>query len=89
MLTPLWTQAVFGMQEDLDLTVGNRYSWASAIFYLGYLAGTYPLTGLAQRFNTTRVVSVLIVLWGICLTLTVACRGYRSLYAERFFLGVL
>jgi hypothetical protein len=34
--------AIFGLVEDLELTVGIRYSFASAIFYLGFICGAYP-----------------------------------------------
>jgi MFS family permease len=44
---------------------------------------------LAQRYPVERVASILVVLWGICLILTVACTNYQGLYAQRFFLGLL
>ena len=44
---------------------------------------------LAQRFPIERVASCLVTVWGVCLILTTECRGYQSLYAQRFFLGVL
>ena len=68
---------------------GNRYSFATAIFYLGYIVGAYPTMVLAQRYPVERVASILVMLWSICLILTVACTNYQGLYAQRFFLGVL
>jgi hypothetical protein len=44
---------------------------------------------LAQRYPVERVASILVVLWGICLILTVACTNYQGIYAQRFFLGLL
>ena len=44
---------------------------------------------IAQRYPVERVTSAIVTVWGICLTLTVACKNYQSLYAQRFFLGVL
>lgn len=81
--------ALFGLTKDLELTIGNRYSFASAIFYLGFIAGAYPSSLLAQRYPIERVVSGTVTLWGICLLLTITCFDYRSLYAQRFFLGFL
>lgn len=81
--------AIFGLRDDLELQVGNRYSFSSAIFYIGYLIGCWPITTLGQRFPTARVVSVLVTSWGICVLLTAACYNYRGLYAQRFFLGFL
>ncbi|EME81390.1 uncharacterized protein MYCFIDRAFT_52082 [Pseudocercospora fijiensis CIRAD86] len=80
--------ALFGLIPELDLR-GQRYSYAASIFYLGFIAGAYPATVLAQRYPIERVASAIIILWGICLTLTTTCTGYRSLYAQRFFLGLL
>ncbi|KAJ4318833.1 hypothetical protein N0V84_006646 [Fusarium piperis] len=81
--------ALFGLRQDLDLTIGDRYSWAASIFYLGYIIGAYPAMILAQRFPVERVASAIVTLWGICLILTTVCRSYRDLYAQRFFLGLL
>jgi len=44
---------------------------------------------LAQRFPIERVASGIVTVWGICLILTVVCRDYKDLYAQRFFLGLL
>jgi hypothetical protein len=82
-------EAIFGLREDLDLTTGNRYSFSASIFYLGYIVGAYPTMVLAQRYPVERVASILVMLWAICLILTVACSTYQGLYAQRFFLGVL
>lgn len=68
---------------------GNRYPFASSIFFVGYMIGTYPEMLLAQRFPAQRVLSVIIVLWGVCLTLTAVCTNYQSLWTDRFFLGLL
>ncbi|KAG8159666.1 hypothetical protein KVR01_010303 [Diaporthe batatas] len=81
--------AIFGLRDDLDLEIGDRYSFSSAIFYIGYLIGCWPITMLAQKFPTARVVSVLVTLWGLCVILTAACFNYRGLFAQRFFLGLL
>ncbi|KFY29026.1 hypothetical protein V491_00213 [Pseudogymnoascus sp. VKM F-3775] len=75
--------------DDLGLTTGNRYSFSASIFYLGYIVGAYPTMVLAQRYPVERVASILVVLWGICLILTVICTNYKGLYAQRFFLGFL
>ncbi|KAF9769934.1 hypothetical protein IL306_012573 [Fusarium sp. DS 682] len=81
--------AIFGMRTDLDLIVGNRYSMASSIFYLGYIAGAYPATFLAQRFPIHIVVFGMVFLWGICVLAGGFCSSFRELYVQRFFLGLL
>ncbi|KAJ1328267.1 MFS transporter ACS family allantoate permease [Microdochium nivale] len=81
--------ALFGLRTDLELTVGDRYSFSAAIFYLGFIVGAYPAMWLAQRFPIDRVSSGLVVVWGICLILTSACTTWQALYVQRFFLGFL
>lgn len=82
-------QALFGLREDLDLLKGSRYSFSAAIFYLGFIVGAYPAMMLAQRYPIERVASGIVTVWGICLILTVVCTGYKTLYVQRFFLGLL
>lgn len=77
------------MRTDLRLTVGERYSWSAAIFYLGFIGGAYPATVLAQRYPIERVASSVVTIWGICLILTTVCHNFQGLYAQRFFLGFL
>ncbi|KAH8682081.1 allantoate permease [Xylariales sp. PMI_506] len=81
--------ALFGLRTDLELTVGNRYSWTASIFYLGFIIGAYPTMYLAQRFPIERVASSTVTLWGLTLILTTVCKNYQSIYAQRFFLGFL
>lgn len=61
----------------------------AAIFYLGFIVGAYPAMFLAQRYPVERVASGIVFLWGVCLILTVTATGYRGIYAQRFFLGLL
>lgn len=85
----LTVQALFGLREDLGLNVGIRYSMSSAIFYLGFIVGSYPAILLCQRYPIERVIFAIVFLWGACLTCTAACHNWQSLYAQRFFLGAL
>lgn len=62
---------------------------ASSIFYLGYIAGAYPASLLAQRLSIHRVIFTVIFIWGLCVMATALCINYRGLYAQRFFLGFL
>ncbi|SPO01642.1 related to allantoate permease [Cephalotrichum gorgonifer] len=81
--------ALFGIRQDLALDVGDRYSMSAAIFYLGFIVGSYPCMVLAQRFPIERVAAVVVSVWGLCLILTTVCHNYQGIYAQRFFLGFL
>lgn len=82
-------QAIFGLRSDLELEVGDRYSFSSAIFYLGFIVGAYPAILMAQRWPIERVAAGIVVIWGGCLMCTAACTNWKGLYAQRFFLGFL
>ena len=90
---------IFGMRTDLDLSVvvdptatppkvsTLRLSWATSLFYFGMLAGLFPLTYLFQRFDVGKTVGTVVIIWGAVAMATAGVTDFRSLYAQRFFLG--
>lgn len=80
---------MFGLRTDLELAVGDRYSFSASIFYIGFIAGAYPAIVMAQRWPIERVAFGIVIVWGICLALTAACQSWQGLFAQRFFLGML
>lgn len=81
--------AIFGLRKDLQLTKGNRYSFSSAIFYLGFIVGATPAIIMAQRFPIERVAFGIVFIWGACMMCTAAVTTWHGLYGQRFFLGFL
>lgn len=75
--------ALFGLRDDLKLTTGNRYSFSSAIFYLGFIVGSYPAILMSQRWPIERVASGIVAVWGICLMCSAACTNWQSTSAAR------
>jgi hypothetical protein len=55
---------LFNFREDLGL-VGDEYSWASSMFYFGYLVAQYPANYILQRYKTATVLSFSIISWGV------------------------
>ncbi|KAK1979717.1 hypothetical protein LZ30DRAFT_596301, partial [Colletotrichum cereale] len=51
--TSLGYSSVYGIIPDNGL-VGQQYSWASSIFYFGYLAAEYPGVAVLQRFPVAK-----------------------------------
>lgn len=84
-----FSQAIFGLRDDLQLTIGNRYSFSASIFYIGFICGAYPAVFLAQRFPIEYVASGIVGVWGACLMAAAACTNFEGLFAQRFFLGFL
>jgi hypothetical protein len=82
----LGSAALFQIIPDLGLQ-GKRFSTASSIFYLGYLAGAPPMAFLAGRMRLNVFLGASIAAWGAVLMLTPAVHNWQGMYAQRFFLG--
>ena len=67
--------------------MGQDYSWASSIFYFGYLFAEYPGVAVLQRFPVAKFLGLNIVLWGCILMTTAACSSFAGLATVRFLLG--
>jgi hypothetical protein len=70
--------ALFGLRDDLELSKGNRYSFSSAIFYLGFIVGSYPAILMSQRWPIERVAAGIVAVWGVCLMCSAACTNWQG-----------
>ncbi|KAI1806655.1 MFS general substrate transporter [Daldinia bambusicola] len=86
--TSLGYSSVYGIIPDNKLQ-GQDYSWASSIFYFGYLVAEYPGIAIIQRFPVAKFLGANVVLWGAILMTTAACSSFAGLATVRFFLGVV
>lgn len=48
--------SILGLQEDLHVD-GNGYSWASSIYYFGYLVASYPAALLLVRLRVGKLIT--------------------------------
>ncbi|KAF5022861.1 hypothetical protein F66182_5094 [Fusarium sp. NRRL 66182] len=80
--------AVFGLREELGLK-STEFSWASAIFYLGYMAWEFPTSMLLQRLPINYFMSATVIAWGAVLMCHGAVQAFGSLAAVRTLLGAL
>jgi len=87
MTTDLHLSVVINAHTKPATVSTQRLSWATSIFYFGMLAGLYPMILLVQRFRVGRVLSILVMLWGLIAMCTAAVTTYQGLYVQRFFLG--
>lgn len=78
--------AILGLQDDLNLQ-GEDYSWASSIYYFGYLAASYVAALLLVHFPVGKMISTSIIVWGVVLMLMATAFNSKGLIAVRFFLG--
>ncbi|CAK7216880.1 hypothetical protein SBRCBS47491_002980 [Sporothrix bragantina] len=90
--------AIFGLVQDLglySLSVVDgavvldlsRYSMTACIYYLGAVAGMYPLLLLAQRLPIGRFLGGFIIFIGTLALLTITCHDYAGILTLRFFFG--
>ncbi|TVY83359.1 putative transporter [Lachnellula suecica] len=86
--TSLSYAAILGLQKDLNLG-GQKFSWTSSIFYIGYLAACYPMSLGFVKLPLGKYTSIIIGIWGIILTLHSVANGYAGLMVLRTFLGAL
>ncbi|KAI6086149.1 MFS general substrate transporter [Hypoxylon rubiginosum] len=86
--TSLGYSSVYGIIPDNHLQ-GQDYSWASSIFYFGYLIAEYPGIAVIQRFPVAKFLGVNVILWGAILMTTSACTSFGGLATVRFFLGMV
>ncbi|KAI1400681.1 major facilitator superfamily domain-containing protein [Hypoxylon fuscum] len=81
--------SLMGIREDTHLDPNSQqYSWASSIFYAGFILWEFPTTYLLRRLPIAKYTSVNIVIWGIILTCHAGVSSYAGLLTVRFFLGV-
>ncbi|CZR53396.1 related to permease of the major facilitator superfamily [Phialocephala subalpina] len=76
-----------GLVKDLGLH-GSNYSWASSVFYFGYLGWSWPSSYLSVRFPLGRYLAISVVIWGAILMCHGASTNFTTLIVARFFLGV-
>ncbi|KAF7553814.1 hypothetical protein G7046_g6993 [Stylonectria norvegica] len=78
--------AVYNMKKDLGL-VGQQYSWANSLFYVGYLVGEFPANYLIQKLPIGKFSSVCILIWGILVMLCATAKNFAGIATLRFLMG--
>lgn len=49
--------AVMGLRSDLSL-VGQQFSWASGIYYFGFLVASYPAGMIMVRYRIGKALAI-------------------------------
>ncbi len=72
-----------------DLHMGPEESGSAAgVFFWGYLFLQIPGGYLAERWSAKKVVSILLVLWGVCAAGSGLVTSSRQFWMMRFLLGI-
>ncbi|KAE8356195.1 major facilitator superfamily domain-containing protein [Aspergillus coremiiformis] len=76
-----------GLLDDLHMT-GPQYSWCLTVFFLTYCAFELPSNLLLKKMRPSRWLPLLMVAWGVVMTLMGVVQNYAGLLATRIFLGI-
>lgn len=79
--------AVYGMRKELGL-VGQQYSWASSLFYFGYMVGEVPAAYLLQKLPIGKFAAANLLIWGALVMLCAAAKDFTGIAVLRFLMGV-
>ncbi|KAJ8584568.1 MFS general substrate transporter [Rhizopogon salebrosus TDB-379] len=78
---------VAGMSKDLDL-IGYRYNIAAAAFFILYSFAEVPSNIALKLFRPSRWIPIIMVAWGLVMTLMCLVNSFQSLVVARLFLGL-
>ncbi|KAH6607284.1 MFS permease [Trichoderma cornu-damae] len=77
-----------GLQEDLNMSP-SQYNLCLTIFFFTYAAFEVPSNLLLKKLRPSRWLPLIMVCWGIVVTLTGLVQSFHGLLAARLFLGVM
>ncbi|KAG1771632.1 MFS general substrate transporter [Suillus placidus] len=78
---------VAGMSKDLHL-IGLKYNIAAAVFFILYSFAEVPSNIALKLFRPSRWIPVIMIAWGLVMTLMCLVDSFRSLVVARLFLGL-
>lgn len=76
------------MRDELELTIGARYSLVSLIFFISYTALQPPATLLTRKIGPRIFLSTITFLWGIVMLGMGFVQDWTSLLALRLIIGI-
>ncbi|KAF9268568.1 MFS general substrate transporter [Marasmius fiardii PR-910] len=85
--TNLGVARIAGMGKDLGLTVGNRYSIVSCLYFVPYTLLELPSNVVLRFFGCRKLLSVCVVSWGIVQLAMGFVPSWKYLAACRVLLG--
>ncbi|CAM6123429.1 unnamed protein product [Calypogeia fissa] len=87
--TNLSSAAIAGMLKDLKLTIHDRYSLITWIFFVPYVLFQPPVTVVIRKIGPRTFLSVIVVCWGATMVGFGFCPNWQTMMGLRVILGVL
>ncbi|KIJ68120.1 hypothetical protein HYDPIDRAFT_173800 [Hydnomerulius pinastri MD-312] len=78
---------VAGMAKDLNL-IGFRYNIAAAVFFILYSVAEVPSNIALKVFRPSRWIPIIMIAWGLVMTLMCLVETFQGLIVARIFLGL-
>ncbi|KAF7714573.1 Uncharacterized protein PECH_008360 [Penicillium ucsense] len=78
---------VEGLLEDLHMT-GSQFNWTLTVFFFTYCAFELPSNLMLKKLRPSRWLPLIMVAWGIVMTLMGIVQSYGGLLATRLALGI-
>lgn len=82
------TAYVNGMDEYYNMNK-NQYNYMVTLWTVGYVIGQIPSNLILHRISARYYLGALEISWALLTVLMITCKNTSSLYAVRFFLGLL
>ncbi|GKU05194.1 tartrate transporter [Fusarium langsethiae] len=76
-----------GLQEDLNMTP-DQYNWCLTVFFFTYAAFEVPSNLLLKKLRPSVWLPIIMIAWGIVMTLMGIVQNYTGLLVARVFLGL-
>jgi MFS family permease len=76
------------LKGDLGIVTGNKYAISLSVFFIGYIIVEVPSNLVLKAVKPHRWIPIIMVAWGITMTLMGLVENARGLEAARFFLGI-
>ncbi|KAJ5174451.1 Major facilitator superfamily domain general substrate transporter [Penicillium canariense] len=76
-----------GLVDDLHMT-GPQYNWTLTVFFFTYCVFELPSNLLLKKLRPSRWLPLIMVAWGIVMTLMGIVQSYGGLLATRLCLGI-
>ncbi|KAJ4483508.1 major facilitator superfamily domain-containing protein [Lentinula aciculospora] len=85
--TNLGVARIAGMGEDLELSVGTRYSLVSCVYFIPYILLELPSNVLLRTFGTRNLLSFCVIVWGAVQLAMAFVPNWKYLVLCRVLLG--
>lgn len=66
----------------------DQYNWCLTIFFFSYAAFEVPSNLLLKKLRPSRWLPIIMLAWGLVMTLMGIVQDYTGLLVSRFFLGL-